>query len=42
VTIFADRLLNLTEKPQHALEAGAPMSDEDGARLRTGIENRRA
>ena len=42
VTTFAEGLLSLTEKLQHALEAGVPMSDEDGARLRGGIENWRA
>jgi len=42
VTTFAEGLLNLTEKLQQALEAGVPMSDEDGARLRAGIGNWRA
>ena len=42
VTTFAEGLLNLTEKLQLALASGVPMSDEDGARLRAGIENWRA
>jgi len=42
VTTFAEGLLSLTEKLQQALDAGVPMSGDDGARLRVGIESWRA